>query len=89
MIKYGPLNHTLRLGQLTVRVKYKPGVTKGDKTFLLRYANFISPRAYVGINDIISLKWKYYGPKGDMLDYLGTLIFYLLSYFIPSKDKGL
>ena len=29
----------------------------------------------VARNDIFSLKWRHYGPKGDILDYWGTLIF--------------
>ena len=43
----------------------------------------------VAINDIFSLKCRYYGPKRDILYYCGTLIFCLLSYYIISKDKGL
>ena len=44
---------------------------------------------YIARNDIFSLKWIYYGPKGVILDYWGTLIFCLLSYYILSKNKGL
>ena len=33
-------------------------------------------RGGVAINDIFSLKWRYYGPKRDILDYWGTLIFF-------------
>ena len=40
-------------------------------------------------NEIFSLKWIYYGPKGDILDNWGTLIFCLLSYHILSKNKSL
>ena len=43
----------------------------------------------VEINDIFSLIWRCYGPKQDILDYWGTLIFCLWSYYILSKDKGL
>ena len=35
-------------------------------------------------DDIFGLKWRYYGPKGDILDYWVTLIFCLLSYYIIS-----
>ena len=41
------------------------------------------------INDILSLKWRYYCPKGGILDYWVTLIFGLLSYYILSEYKGL
>ena len=43
----------------------------------------------VEIIDIFSLKWRYYGPKRGFLDYWGTHIFCLLSYYILSMDKGL
>ena len=46
-------------------------------------------RGSVAINDISSLIWRYYGPKNDILDHWGTLIFCLLSCYVPSKDKGL
>ena len=36
----------------------------------------------VAINEILSIRWRYYGPEGDILDYWGTLIFCLLYYFI-------
>ena len=39
--------------------------------------------------DISSLKWIYYGPKRDILEYWETLIFSLLSYYILSTDKVL
>ena len=42
----------------------------------------------VAKNGIFSIEWIYYGPKGVILDYRGTLIFYLSSYYIISKDKG-
>ena len=38
-------------------------------------------------NDIFSLKWRYYGPKQDILEYWGTLIYFLLSYYILSMIK--
>ena len=56
---------------------------------LLNAKNYYSLRSYVSINYIFSLKWIYYCPKEDILDYWGTLIYFLLSYHILSKDKGL
>ena len=35
------------------------------------------PRAGIARNDILSLKWIYYGPKRDILDYWETLIFFI------------
>ena len=46
-------------------------------------------RGSVARSDIFSIKWRYYGPKGGILDYLGTLMLCLLSYYILSKDKSL
>ena len=46
-------------------------------------------RGSVARNEILSLKWIYYGPKQDIFDYWGTLIFCLLSYYILSMYKGL
>ena len=46
-------------------------------------------RGSVERNDIFSLNCICYGPKRDILDYWGTLIFRLLSYYIISKDKYL
>ena len=43
---------------------------------------------YVARNELFGLKWRYDGPKGGILDYWGTLIFCLLSYYILSMDKG-
>ena len=43
----------------------------------------------VARNYIFSLIWRCYGPKWDILDYWGTNIFCILSYYILSKDKGL
>ena len=51
----------------------------------------------VARNDIFGLKWRYYGPKGGILDYLGTLIFFnypIISYqkmevyMVERKDMG-
>ena len=33
-------------------------------------------RKSVSRNAIFSLKWRHYGPKGDILDYLGTVLFW-------------
>ena len=44
---------------------------------------------YVVINDILGINWRCYGPKRDILDYWGTLIFRILSYYILSMDKVL
>ena len=38
---------------------------------------------------IFGLIWRCCGPKQDLKDYLGILIFCLLSYYIMSKDRGL
>ena len=46
-------------------------------------------RGSVARSDILSLKQRYYGPKRDILNYRGTSIFGLLSYYILSMDKGL
>ena len=43
----------------------------------------------VARNYIFSLIWRCYGPKRDILDYWGTILYCLLSYYILSKDKGL
>ena len=43
----------------------------------------------IAINYVFSLIWTCYGPKWDILDYWGTIIFCLLSYYILLKDKGL
>ena len=40
-------------------------------------------------NYIFSIIWRCCGPKWDILDYWGTNIFCILSYYILSKDKGL
>ena len=32
----------------------------------------------IEINEIFSLKWIYYGLKGDILEYWGTLIFWFI-----------
>ena len=47
------------------------------------------PHVFVARNEIFGLNWRWYGPKRDILDYQGTLIFFLLSYYILSKGKGL
>ena len=46
-------------------------------------------REIVTRNYILSLIWRCYGPKQDILDYWVTLIHFLLSYYILSKNKGL
>ena len=43
----------------------------------------------VAINYILGLIWRWYVPKQDILDYWGTIIYFLLYYYIVSKDKGL
>ena len=45
-------------------------------------------RGSVGINYIFGLIWICYGPKRDILDYWGTNIFCVISYYILLKDKG-
>ena len=46
-------------------------------------------RGSVARNYIFGLIWRCYGPKRDILDYWGTILYCLLSYYILSKDKGL
>ena len=46
-------------------------------------------RGSVARNYIFSLIWRCHGPKRDILEYWGTNIFFILSYYILSKDKGL
>ena len=43
----------------------------------------------VARNYIFSLIWRCYGPKRDILDYWGTILYCLWSFYILSKDKGL
>ena len=38
-------------------------------------------------NYIIHIIWRHYGPKLDILDHWGTIIFGLLYYYILLKDK--
>ena len=49
----------------------------------------VSPhmRGSVAINYIFSIIWRCYGPKRDILDYRGTIIFCLLSYYILRRIK--
>ena len=49
----------------------------------------VQSMAGVAINYIFGPIWRCYGPKQDILDYWGTIMFCLLSYYILSKDKGL
>ena len=44
--------------------------------------------ASVARNYIFSIIWRCYVPKRDILDYWGTIIYCLLSYYILLKDKG-
>ena len=55
-------------------------------------------RGSVAINIIFVIKWRYYGPKGDILDYWGTLLFFnypIISYQrinvyrVEAKDMGI
>ena len=39
----------------------------------------------VAINGIFGLKWRYYGTKGGILDYCGTLMFWSIILFYPIK----
>ena len=43
----------------------------------------------VAINYILSLIWRCYGSKRDILNYWEKIIFCSLSYYILSKDEGL
>ena len=49
----------------------------------------LQTKGSVARNYIFSLIWRCYGPKQDILDYRGKIIYCLLSYYILSKDKGL
>ena len=55
--------------------------------YLVSQWHLISP--LVARKNIFSLKWRYYGPKRDILDYRGTLIFCLLPFYILSMNKCL
>ena len=44
-------------------------------------------RGSVARNDIFGINWRSYGPKRDILEYWGTLIICILSYYILSMDK--
>ena len=46
-------------------------------------------RGRVKINHVFGLIWRGYGPKRDIFDYWGSIIFFKLSYYILSKDKAL
>ena len=39
----------------------------------------------VSRNGIFILKWRYYGPKGDILNYLETLISWFIILLYPIK----
>ena len=47
------------------------------------------PCTDVATNYIFNLIRRCYGRKQDILDYWGTILYCLLSYYILSKDKGL
>ena len=58
--------------------------------FDIRYhAPIFVPEKDVARKYIFGIVWRRYGPKRDILDYWGTIIFCLLSYYILSKDKCL
>ena len=44
-------------------------------------------RVSVARNDILGLKWRYCGPKNDILDYWGILIFLFVILLYPAKGK--
>ena len=44
-------------------------------------------RESVSRNDIVSIKWRYYGPKGDILDYWGTLTYFYYPIISYQKIK--
>ena len=46
-------------------------------------------RGSVARNYIFSIIWRCYGPKCDILDYRGSNIVCILSYYILSNDRGL
>ena len=62
-----------------------------SKSVLIVHPNNLSEGREFGvaINYIFGTKWRYYGPKRDILDYWGTLIFCLLSRYTISTDKYL
>ena len=54
-----------------------------------RMENITTEEVIVAKNYIFGLIWRCNGPKRYILDYWGTIIYYRLSYFVLSKDKGL
>ena len=56
---------------------------------IIQYNNKPISNIPVDRNYIFSLIWRCYGPKRDILDYWGTILYCFLSYYILSKDKGL
>ena len=56
---------------------------------MLRLSRCMGLFYHVARNYIFSIIWRCYGPKRDILDYWGTNIVSILSYYILSKDKGI
>ena len=46
-------------------------------------------RGISATNDILSIKWRYYDPEQNILNYWEKLLFYLLSYYILLMDNFL
>ena len=65
------------------------GVTVGITTGTGEEFNTPRDTGVVARNYIFSLIWIWYGPKRDVLDYWGTILYCLLSYSMLLKDKGL
>ena len=42
-------------------------------------------RGSVSINGIFTLRWRHYGPNGDILDYWRMLIFWFVILLYPEK----
>ena len=74
-------NNILSNKTLTATINYSSGL---GHIFLLGIQ-----RNNEAINYIFGLIWRRYGPKRDILDYWGTILYCLLSYYILLKDKGL
>ena len=88
---YNPIFATLPLGRYVTIIK-----PLGEES-IIRYLfqgvivwePLISLHSEQARNYIFSLILRCYGPKRDILDNWGTIIFCLLSYYILLRDKGL
>ena len=65
-------------------LEYKPSNNGSRSTY--KSGRWIS---IVARNCIFTLIWRCYGPKRDILEYWGTILYDLISYYVLSKYKGL